>query len=487
MNQTACSPNSISNKHASAAAALVNQSWFPVNPAILLHIREAFESGRYESDATLLIEDLKGDAALFLYVLRELQKFTKDCDADDSSIRSGLEKIGLQKAREILTVMPSAISHHEFRRMNKRQSQLLLENLKAACISESLAAGQNIDKDLVFSAALLRQLGLTLIAWNYPHIFERAAANSQNALERDESLTKMLGFSPATLAITLARKWELDIHYRAPLGDYQSFGRRGAAEFNLERVGRNIEKICRIGEILARASQPEYCEPRSDWHRARNEILRSLGAQGFKLIEERTQLLLCFYKDSLPEHFSDDCFTPVSGESSSSTGHQLFHANQYIKHLSPVLQRKMHDLYESIDSKSVSKSSIDQLVGQIIPQAGFTKGCIYLIDPGFGWLVPRLAIGESSLTDYKSFSPGFLSIVDNPLASAYRLSTPVIETVSEGGREQVVFIAGAVGSLQKAGVLYLEPGPTLLELTASDLSVIFKAMRNCLADCLTLT
>ncbi|HPN73314.1 MAG TPA: HD domain-containing phosphohydrolase, partial [Candidatus Omnitrophota bacterium] len=58
-----------------------------------------------------------------------------------------------------------------------------------------------------FLSALLRQLGITLVAWNYPAAFDRALKSVTSTQPLTTVLSSMLGFSPELLAASLVRQW----------------------------------------------------------------------------------------------------------------------------------------------------------------------------------------------------------------------------------------------------------------------------------------
>jgi len=70
--------------------------------------------------------------------------------------------------------------------------------------------------------------------------------------------------------------------------------------------------------------------------------------------------------------------------------------------VSPELQEEFKKLYAKITPAKIQKENILILVHQIVPKAGFMRGCVYVFEPDSITLVPRLKIGSAELSDFKT-------------------------------------------------------------------------------------
>ena len=83
-------------------------------------------------------------------------------------------------------------------------------------------------------------------------------------------------------------------------------------------VGKTLSRICRVGEALARANDPErYPQAKEDWQLAKTEIERRLGKRGIEIIKERFQDRCESYVTLIPHAFHDGFKSPHNFEISA--------------------------------------------------------------------------------------------------------------------------------------------------------------------------
>src|SRR5262249_37415849 len=152
---------------------------------------------------------------------------------------------------------------------NELQALRFRESLLSASAAEILASKNAIDPEDGFSCGLLRQLGLTLIAWNYPRVYNRAMECITPNEGLDFQLQKVLGFSPSLLGLTFAQRWNLSDEILVALGDRKkrfSVSASERSDSGAQHVGEMLSKICEVSEALARANDPEhYPTALRDW------------------------------------------------------------------------------------------------------------------------------------------------------------------------------------------------------------------------------
>ncbi|RMG42265.1 MAG: HDOD domain-containing protein [Candidatus Dadabacteria bacterium] len=479
------------NRNLMRACKKVKSAWFPANPELLTRVVSGLHEGVYDLDIDFLIDELKTDCALFLYCLKELLQLIEERRLRVAPFGTPVElfrSAGTEAFREILPKKATAISSYSFQDGTRLQLLRLQQSMISASTAEVLAEHSLLDPDLSYSAALLRQLGLTLIAWNYPSLFERTLESLTEKRSLDSELTRQLGFSPVLLAVTIAREWGLSAELCAAMGDREATEEfRGQQAREISETAEHLAKICEIGEALARASNPEhYPSAREDWKTAKEEIEQIAGETGIKKIREKLKVHCENYISSAPDIFSKlKNFEPESHLNRQKSS-ILYRDNRYV-HLCPAdIQEMFRTLYSSMTPDKIRRENIAYIAKEIIPALGFRRGCIYLLDPENITLVPRLQIGESSLKDFSTLDGRMTASANNPVIAAYRCRTPIMENGDPENPFSFSYIAGVLGEIQKSGVIYLEFPAALATDSRRDQLAYFKAASKALHDALNL-
>ena len=470
----------------------VNEAWFPVNPLLLSRIQAHLAAGFYEMRPELLINEIKADASLFIYAVRELSKKLHSDKPGEAFIRNPVEALrnaGPEHLKSILSRRSADISIHTFDGIKNFQAELLRRTVIGASTSEILAPKLDLPGELGYSCALLRQLGLALIAWNYPSIYAKALQKGPNP---DEYLSITLGFSPALLAYTLTRRWGFSTALRRGMGEKIS-GEASSDTISL-KIGDTLEKICKTGELIARCNQSSpYPQARADWDTAKMEVLKYLGPDGFELLENKILETSKYYMLSAPELFK---ITPLK-EPQVTTAIQdpaarkasLNERNPYIRGCSSSVQEKLESLYARLDRGHAANENVSFLLKEIIPEAGFTSGCVYLVEVEYQLLVPRLVVGNTPLESFKAVRYGSPENRNHPVVKGFVSPTPVMGDRKSETDNWIFYISGSIGNVQKAGVLYLEypmKSPGEAAILGQTQKTISKALRQALSDCLNL-
>jgi len=494
-NENSGSPPSGKNHHLDLAVTHCNQSWFPINPDLLAKIQASLRSGHYDNGTNDLIVDLKKDFSLFIYTIKKLleNRNAKGTKLPEQTPIELIESAKLEELAAVLSVSEGSVSSHKFLESNELQATRLKHSMISATVTELLADYKELDSDLGFSAALFRQLGLTLIAWNYPHVYKRAIGALKPGEKLDLAISKVLGFSPSMLGVSLAKQWGLSTDIRVCMGDSQAkeeLKKSGGSSV----IGETFETLCKVGEALARASNPDqYPSAKHDWSEAKTELEATLGADAFKILRDKLDENCRYYAKLSPEVFNfpteiipkPKVSTPTTNPLSKSK-RDLLKENQYLKHCPLELQEQLKELYAEIDGATISRGCIDKIAKQIIPQTGFIRGCIFLIEPDSLSLVPRLNIGMAAPGHFRAVNYQAASSEFDPIVAAFRCQYPIMEENVLVNEDTVSYVAGALGERQKAGVLYLEIGQELLSNRNINILIIYKALRQALCDCLNL-
>ncbi len=466
---------SISERRLHRACQHVNQYWFPINQVLLKKIREGLELGHYDLDISFLIAELKTDLSLLLYSVREtlsyLRKNSKNLPVN-ASLVTIFELAGLNVIKKILSECKEQASSHDLESISEEQALRIQEAMISASTAEVVSENFNLDPELSFSCAIVRQLGHILIAWNYADIYKRCLNNVSANKNLDQLLSNALGFSPRLLAMALLSEWGLD-------GDLNSILKENKTEHNVNL--QNLTKLCEIGEALARANDPEHNpNASSDWESVKEELQVTVGANGIKTIQERVKKNSENYIKLFPEMFHNAENINPDNHIHDFSETQLLANNQFVKHCPPRLRKKLKNFYAIIKPGIIIKEALSMLVKEIIPFAGFNGGYIYTYDPSLGQLFPRTKIGSSVIRDMQAVTYDKDNASTDTIATAFSCSTPLVNN------QETYFVSsitGSIGNASKIGVLYLELHPESLIENDFNLLLHFKAIRQALNDC----
>lgn len=482
-------------KQIQKASAHVNDLWFPVNDALLEQIKDSLNEGRYNGDVQALVKEISGDFSLFLYALRELSRLIHEEDPDISipenlSPHRFIEWAGLERLEKILSVSSADISSHTLRAPTRAQSMRLEETMVSVSASQVLAERYSVDPDFAFSASLLRQLGYTLIAWNYPVVYQKAIVESTQGKALDVALTQMFGFSPSLLALNVVKSWELPRSLWASITDEMPAEETESwtDEDEVRAIQATLVKIAKTGEALARANNPTvYPTAARDWDFARAEITQALGPDGMSLVQERLKENCLTYLELVPHVFTPTFILDPEGRIAEYQLKESADRNPFIQQCIPPLAKELTALYAGLKGGEISRESLHTLAKDIVPMVGFGFGCVYTLDPASSLLIPQLAVGKASLKNYPPVDYSTGIPVDAPVSlTAFQSDEPVFRSVLSSGNVYMVHVAAPLGISQRLGVVLLEMRQETFRIDTAQHLLHFKAITQAFNDCLAL-
>ncbi|MCB0311036.1 MAG: HDOD domain-containing protein, partial [Bdellovibrionales bacterium] len=382
----------------------------------------------------------------------------------------------------------SEVGFHALDQGTEIQMSRFREVMISASSSELLAEKYDLDSDAAYSAAMLRQLGYTLIAWNYPGVYADAMRSLKASGDSlDLVLTRRLGFSPNTLALKVVQSWGLKKRDCSAIGLLESEELDEEEEI-IKAIGATLSKVCRVGEALARASDPEhYPTAANDWDQARVEIESKLGSNGMQMIREKFAENCENYLTHLPHLFEPGLITEINQPQDWSADAHPEERNPYLMFCEPAVQTELRSLYRRLIPSKLSRENIRKLINHTIPAAGFSAGCIYTIDPGLMLLVPQVEVGEMKLRTAEPIDYSVVRSNSDMVAIAYQSSEPVLAYRKSKDGSTLTAIAGMIGSSQRIGVMYLEIPSAVTNDPKSTEMIHFKALCHALNDCLILS
>lgn len=489
--ETAETMSSNSERRLQRAVQHVNQHWFPVNETVLESVRKGLTEGAYELDPSFLFRELKEDFALLSYCVKELQLVAQKEHVPETISNDPYRLVQWAGPLRIKNILCTGkpISTHALTSNEEYQDARLRETAVSASATEILTEARDMDGDQGFTHCVVRQVGLNLVAWNYPSVYARSLKTLTPRTTIDQELTKALGFSPSLLATVVMRPTKADLA-RVP-GE-------------LKDTWSTLDEICRVGEALARANDPEtYPTAEQDWEAARTNIERHLGTRGIELIHERIVQNTSRYRVACPEAFSPNhSFNPAAALTRHRDG-ELSRGNPFIKQCPEALRNDLRDVYRLISRAGVTKDAVAQLLKQVLPKHGFSGALVYLIDPTRGVLFPQVKIGNVAMRSptaiewkrpaskdpliAEAFTPRSTGPTDM-IAAAFECDMPLLEQgASTDDGQSFVAIAGVVGKDRRVGVMYVEIAAARVDSGPSGTLTIYKALRHTLADALRVT
>ncbi len=468
-----------------SAVRHVSDGWLPVQEGLFDHLEQRFSTGAYAASRSKLSRDLRLDPSLYLYCVRELGMNQSGTHSSPGEL---FQNSQLEDIHDVVRRARAHTSRHSFQDMTPFQANRLQETLISAITCERLASAVTLDPELGYTCGLLRQLGMTLTAWNFPREYEHAVSTATSDTPLNERLNTLLGFSPVALCSTMVQQWNLspdivDTVSNKALGP-DPF--KSASLLREESAAAKLTKICKIGEALARASQP-HCSGGSleDLESAEKVISEHLGAEGIQQIyrETKNRLTNCNpYEVRLPDLPDPNAIKEKIIRSVHKS--RLVENNRHMKHLPERVRDHVEYLYQQLHPEKILKSALRFLVQEIIPKAGFERGCIYLYQPEKRTLNPSLSVGDTSQLNLRSIPIDSSFAQYDLIVSAYSVKAPLRSERAGADGLPTTAIAAAIGDTVPVGVLYLETKPELSAQIDPDPMLIFRAMQRVVADSL---
>ena len=471
-------------KQLASALPYVTEGWIPIDLNALARLSDSIGEKK-SSERQSFLKELREEPSLFLLCLRELQAKVKRDDGIFDPIQA-LYQVEREELQAILELPKDKVSQHSLKHGRKEQYQALQSALISGTVAESISPHMGINPELGYSCAILRQLGVTLVAWNYPNIYKRALANAGSGESLDSAIQSFLGFSPSMLAIAVTQEWGLPAVMRSSIGD-RGFADdlEGSEAREIAVTARTIKQICKVGEALARASHPEYyTESEQDWQLAKEAITNAIGPNGIELVVSKVSESCEKYMAEIPElkamsNNIESALQSLLAPITSANEGTL--ANPYKDKLHKSIKRHFDNFYQEFSINHDVERGLDTLMNKILPACGFRSGCIFLLEPERLRLAPRLAVGKVKLAEYPKIKVG-KHTETHPLSKAFRSGAPILEYHSEIFGQTASFIVGSLGESQKMGVLFIEVDDKKVSKECVNPMLNYKAIRHAMND-----
>jgi hypothetical protein len=449
----------------------VSKPWFPMNPEVLKNVRSGLEQKTFDNNFDALLEELKSDFALFTFIVKELSFRAAASEQARSFIGNPIQLLhwgGLSAISEILAEQQKLPNIHSLHWSEPFQVQRLRETAIIASTASVLSEKKNLDPELGFSRGVIREIGLNLIAWNYPSVYTKVLSNLTTGQSLDDELEKELGFTPALLGTRLFRP---DLAHSPDLQDSE------------DTSWASYDALCEIGEAVARAENPEtYPSAESDWQRADGVLKEALGEGALDILRDKVVKSSKGYQKSLPEVFGNiSALNPPQQIQNYRRATRTID-EKLLRYCSQKLQESLRNIYSEMSEECVNKSLVGKLLKEVVPTAGFTGGCVFVVDPLSMSLKPRTLIGKVQMRQIANaaLEPG------DPAMSALSTNQYVIENGLSTDQSALAGIYSPLGGDKKVGVFYLEVPQRSSAPVSEDTLGVFNVLKKALSDALLL-
>jgi hypothetical protein len=459
-------PASLSQRRLLRGVSHVKRYWFALNPDVLRQLEKARRSSLRSAEPEAFIKILQQDCALWTYVMMRLICQSRDKNLAPSISNDPLALVAWAGSESIHLNIADAVSFmgtHSLTSATPDQASRLRKTVIIASTVAFLSEVKVLNPTAGFSHSVLREAGLNLMAWNYPTVYGLVIANNPDDASLANELTKVVGFSPDELSQALVeRAYPVNglssvIPPSSTLGTY--------------------DKFHQVGRLLARVSDTDRGHSsRHDWEEVNSYLWNMAGSKWEVGIRDVFQRVSQSYATILPSYFGElRSFTPKS-KFSKRRDISPHLKNRYLQHCQPPVQEALQACYANMPGGLKIRSLLKILIREVIPQAGFTGGCVFVVNSEKQQLTPKTLIGSVrrrslaavniSAVQFSAASESESEAVCEVLqrdgegadsvVGAFASKNLIVTREEAGAKGGVTTFAYSLGSRCPLGVLYLE-------------------------------
>jgi len=459
----------------------ISKGGLPVNPQLLKEVHEKLKGGAYKNNCEHLIADLKSDPGLFVHCAKNLKSLVDDLQVGLNPIDE-LRKLEQEKLESLLDISAKDISIHNFSSANDMQILRLQHSLLSSHTAETIAEKAHIPSDLAFSSSVFRQLGLNLIAWNYPRIYSKVLATHRSrGVNVEEEFDKRLKITPVQIGARFAAEWGMCPDLRRTLTSNPGIIDRKSSDSEDEKqVG--LHEICELADLYARSRDPEHFpEDQSRWEEKQEEVKLIVDQNDLLRVETSVKSSILRHEELIPTITEVPLLEKEHKQRMLvENKHELLRANHHLQKCPDTLLVEFERVYNRIEEANISLQAIKQLVNQAVPAAGFVRGCLFLLNKESLELEPALRIGDIPLKEYRAV----INDSRSGIASAIHCHAPVKKTSLGVEGTSIIQLTGSLANPEIPGVLYLELSDEDSGDPSHNTINYFHAIRQALNDCL---
>jgi hypothetical protein len=459
----------------------VTDGGLPVNPKVLAELAEKIENGDYRKKPDDLVRDIKKDPGLLLSCLRGISKL-QDAPSAFSNPLDVLKTLEDEKLLAVIESSGSQWRQHSFKDASKVQALQYQHTLISSNAAEVAALRKESEPELAFAAAFLREVAVALLAWNYPHVYQKAVvAHRAHGTDIDLELQKQLGITPAQLAGVVAQQLGVSGPLKRAMALLANSGR---ASMPLEPAGEKkaaeLVQIVEVSRIYA-STEDTYTYPEAQRLSAeQQQALDSLlpPAERLRVARDVARFL------SENEEISSIAALPFLEQFRQTEllrpSTQSFLKNIYVQRLTPEHRDLFQKVYEKLSDGQISLEALRTLTNDVVPALGFARGCVYMRQTDYGPLEPTLRVGDRPLKEYTLGNSSWHQVVAVSADSLLPFRTEGRSSDDFG----LVYICAGLGHSLYRGVLFLQLDKDAQQDIMHPSILFFQAIRQTINDCL---
>lgn len=455
----------------------IRDNWLPISSEALRIIKKRLHHGQYSKDRDQLIDDIKSDPGLFLYVTRALATSTTSTTEELNPL-STIRSLQDSELNELLDVPPSKISGHRLTRMSKQQALRLQYSLLTAHTAAELAKQSPTSADDAFASSMLRQIGLDLLAWNFPTQYEGAVRKQRlEQVDLDQTLEELLGVSPTTIGKHFAEEWKLNNNIRNSL----NCAAVAADEPQAPDETLNMNEILELAELHAQSKDEENYPDATTTLAERS--YKYMGTIDCTVFERTEQKVYDVITNNVPDNHVIDSLPLIASLSlkSSNRARRLFASNSHIQKCTPDVQQLFEEAYKQINDQEYSYDALKALGEIVVPMLGFPRGCVYLQQGSDLALNPMFTFGDENLDYYWNL----LTTHRTEIFCALNSTIPLRHQTHGINNRTTTQICGNLDNFSRPGVLYLELLEESARFAGHPTVTYFHAIRTTVNACMS--
>jgi hypothetical protein len=431
----------------------VSKGWLP--SPLLPKVRTLLKEDS-ELATPRIIHTIKQDPALTLWCARSMKRVRPETRISPIENLASLEHPELV---ELFNAPDSEIAPRSSMRFTKNTVRRLEHAVVTAHAAASFASHTGVSPHEAFSVGSLKELGISLVAVNYPSIYSESVSRSKKEGDLDQTITKMLGISPQDLIHELSSTWGVAQQIRDTIIE----------------TGTLRSPLAQIVHDAQRYSQSQdgttYPQKQSSHERTKLELERTYSASILTSLEQTSNDIHTLYDDLFTQP-AQEVIRPLESPSLPADLH-----NVTLKRCTAEEQQLIVEAYASVTPGALSLKALEVLLGKVLPELECHDGCLFIASDTTGKLAPLLRIGPASRAQFGEMLHDMPSMI---LATPY--SWVPLRSDGKGIRGDAVYAYSSGVELGKrAGVFYLESSHTSThELTAILFATLREALRHSL-------
>ncbi len=420
--------------------------WIPSNPLVIRELARELQNGVYKSNREALIQKLKIDPALFAYCARQVASVSED-SPHGHDVFETFRRIEEEKLRTILPLSDSVISPHRFAETSEPHKLLRAQHILFTTVTaEKLAQITSLQQTHAFTSALFFELGLNLIAWNYPRIFTQVMTRHRRYnLNPTRELEKLLGISPIRIGSRFASEFGLSREVLEVLAHDDKLTKPDTL---------SLREIVRVSALLADAQDSFNFPGAMAAFKADKSPLRAvLTDEVVSELKEQVVSMISPYCDDLsPLQSLPILKSKPEFELGPTQAETLLAQNTFAARLEYPLKNALLELYQLCSNDEISAQALKKYSTQTVEIFRFSRGCLYLLDGQKLVLKPSFRFGETSLAIYDLF----LNDLSSGLSSSLYSHSPFCKIAPGVRGTSVLQLSSALDHSRYDGVIYFE-------------------------------